>query len=39
MDAAMRLNNRGLQNRPEVFIRWQDTFTKEIGNKVLELRA
>jgi hypothetical protein len=35
MDAAIRLNSWGLQNRPELFKDWQDDFSREVGKTVL----
>jgi hypothetical protein len=35
MDVAIRANKWGLQNRQEIFMDWQEEFSREIGNKVL----
>jgi hypothetical protein len=35
MDAAIRLNSWGLQNRPDLFNPWQDIFKKAVGDRVV----
>jgi hypothetical protein len=35
IDASVRLNHWGRENRPELFASWQDEFSKEIGRRVL----